>query len=153
MKEICTLNKKFTEYIYTVTAEVQFINHEAISEPYGWINIHQDDVSTTLWTQGEYGDEITRTHKIVASADIVANTTPNRLCFSGDVQEYSYWNGSKILANPTEKVVGTANQTIKLPGQDENNYVILKFQVKLKYDYTEPPTINLTNIDFVRKSL
>ncbi|HDR8072438.1 TPA: hypothetical protein QCY71_005551 [Bacillus cereus] len=151
MKEICTPNKRFTEYIYTVTAEVQFISHNTISAPYGWINIHQDGVSTTLWTQGEPGDKITRAHKVTASADIVANTTPNQLCFSGDVQEYSHWNGSKILAYPTKKVVGTTKQNIKLPGQDENNYVILTYQVKLKYDYTKPPTINLKNSDFERK--
>ncbi|WP_100618236.1 hypothetical protein [Bacillus cereus] len=151
MKEIDPQNKEFTEFIYTITAEVQFFNNDAISEPYGWISIHQDNIATTLWTQHEYENEEPRLSKVTASADIVAFDTPNQLCFSGDVQEYNR-NGANVLAYPTKQISGTANQIIKLPGQDQNNYVQLKYQVKLKYDYTKSPTIiNLKNSDFERR--
>ncbi|EJR89811.1 hypothetical protein IKE_05986 [Bacillus cereus VD196] len=152
MKKVCTRRRKAIEHIYTVTAEVQFINNDDIPEPYGWINIHQDGVCTTLWTQQEDGNKTPKVSKITASADIAAYTIPNQLCFSGDVQEYSYLNGTNILAFSTKKVCGTAHQTIKLSGKDKNHYVILKYQLKPKYAFTESPSIsNLKYMDFNSK--
>ncbi|QWI72969.1 hypothetical protein ER45_028325 (plasmid) [Bacillus mycoides] len=121
--------------IYTITTEIKFVNgNNCLPEPYGWINICQDEVVTTIWTQPDEGINTPKVSRLKTSTDIISNVNPNKLCFGGNVKEYSYWGGEDILVDPNKRTCGTSNKAIKLHGMAEDSYVSLKYQIKLKDD-------------------
>ncbi|EOO27145.1 hypothetical protein IIU_05944 [Bacillus cereus VD133] len=135
MRERFIKYKDSNECIYTIVTEIEFVNgNNCCPEPYGWINIHQDEVATTIWTQPNEGINTPKTSKLITRTDIISNTIPNQLCFSGNVKEYSYWGGEDILIDPNKQTFGTVNTVVKLRGIAKDSYVSLRYQIKLKDD-------------------
>ncbi|QWI73161.1 hypothetical protein ER45_030000 (plasmid) [Bacillus mycoides] len=64
------------------------------------------------------------------SVMVCTNSELNSLTFYGDVKEFDEYNADDILAYPDKKVTGSPNQTIKLPGEDNNSYVTITYKIK-----------------------
>ncbi|MHA2890620.1 hypothetical protein [Bacillus cereus] len=133
MKEKFIKKIESDESIYTIVTEIEFINrNNCCSEPYGWINLHQEKVATTIWTQPNEGIKTPKASRLITRTDIVSKNIPNQLCFSGNVKEYSYWGGEDVLVESNKKTYGMPNELVQLRGMDKDIYVSLRYQIKLK---------------------
>ncbi|OUB06977.1 hypothetical protein BK708_39475 [Bacillus thuringiensis serovar yunnanensis] len=133
MKERVTKYEDSNESIYTIVTEIEFVNsNNCCPEPYGWINIYQEEVATTIWTQPNEGVNTPKASRLITKTDIISNSIPNQLCFSGNVKEYSYWGGEDILVDPNKQTCGMANKLVKLRGINKDIYVSLRYQIQLK---------------------
>lgn len=125
-----------------VLMDIKFINEgdesfndAGMPRPYGEIYIEKNNelgiYENILVWQEKYNRHRTSilTHRF-RTVMVCTNSEINSLTFYGDVKEYDEYSADDILAYPENKVSGSPNQTIKLPGEDNKSYVTITYTVK-----------------------